>query len=149
MSKRRALILRAAVAASLVLCVVVLESCGRGFQTSNVDTELAAALSPTYAAIQSTVFDRRCAGCHRSLWAMAKLKLNEGTSYDALVGVVSTEQPDLKLIDPGKPDDSYLVMKLEGAPGITGDRMPPPERDPVDPDAIDAIREWIADGAPR
>jgi hypothetical protein len=51
-------------------------------------------------------------------------------------------------VAPGNPDASYLVRKLEGAPGITGQRMP--FGGPfLDAAAIQQVRAWIAAGAPN
>jgi hypothetical protein len=74
------------------------------------------------------------------------LSLQVGFSYDQLVGVPSVEVPELLRVDPGQPDDSYLVMKIEGAPGITGGRMPL-GLSPLSAKQIATIRAWIADGA--
>jgi hypothetical protein len=68
-------------------------------------------------------------------------------SYAALVNVASL-QVALDRVEPGNPDDSYLIRKLEGGPGITGVRMP--QGGPfLDQATIDTIRQWIADGAPN
>ncbi len=75
---------------------------------------------------------------------------NPDTIYDAIVGVASTQNPDIQLVKPGDPDNSYLVMKLEASADITGegDPMPPPfgmlERDP---ETVERVRSWIEDGA--
>jgi hypothetical protein len=64
-----------------------------------------------------------------------------------LVVTPSNEVPDLFRVEPGNPDDSYIVRKLEGDPSIVGTRMPPPPRAPLDQEEIDVIRQWIIDGA--
>ena len=49
-------------------------------------------------------------------------------------------------VEPGDPDNSYLIRKLEGGPNINGQQMPfggPP----LDQAVIDDIRQWISDGA--
>ena len=49
-------------------------------------------------------------------------------------------------VDPGKPDDSYLVQKLRGSATINGGRMP--LGGPfLSHDAIAGIVEWIDNGA--
>jgi hypothetical protein len=62
-----------------------------------------------------------------------------------LVNVPSTEVPSLMRIEPGNPDESYLVQKIEGTASVGG-RMPlgGPE---LSDEAIAAIRQWITDGA--
>ncbi len=60
-----------------------------------------------------------------------------------LVGVPSDQDAGVQRVNPGNPDDSYLIQKLEGTAG--GSQMPPnnalPQAD------IDVIRQWILDGA--
>lgn len=61
-----------------------------------------------------------------------------------LVGVASDQDAGLQRVNPGNPDISYLIQKLEGTAG-SGQQMPPnnalPQAD------IDVIRQWISDGA--
>ena len=81
-----------------------------------------------------------------------------GAVYAALVGVASSERPELNLVEPGDPDNSYLVMKLEQAEAVTApgtgteveqlDPVPPPfSLLGSDPDMVDRVRAWIEDGA--
>jgi hypothetical protein len=51
-------------------------------------------------------------------------------------------------VKPGDPDDSYMVHKIEGLSGITGGQMPLGET-PLPQATIDAIRQWITNGAPN
>ncbi|MBI1923142.1 hypothetical protein HYR99_02715 [Candidatus Poribacteria bacterium] len=46
----------------------------------------------------------------------------------------------------GNPDESYLIKKLTGAPGIIGNRMPE-GGDPIDTADLLKIRQWITEGA--
>jgi hypothetical protein len=48
---------------------------------------------------------------------------------------------------PGNPDASYLIQKLEGAPGIVGQRMPRTNGPFLTPGQISIIRRWIELGA--
>lgn len=61
-----------------------------------------------------------------------------------LVGVASDQDANIQRVNPGNPDNSYLIQKLEGSAG-SGQQMPPnnalPQAD------IDVIRQWITDGA--
>jgi hypothetical protein len=52
------------------------------------------------------------------------------------------------LVAPNDPDNSYLIMKMEDAAGITGNRMPPAGA-PISQPNIDQIRLWITNGALR
>ena len=101
----------------------------------------------TLEAIQASVFTPTCAtaGCHGGAGAQQGLRLDDGFSFDNLVGVASAQVPELNRVEPGDPDNSYLVQKLEGT-AAAGARMPfggPP----LDEALNDDIRQWISDGA--
>jgi hypothetical protein len=64
-----------------------------------------------------------------------------------LVGVPSVQQPALMLVEPGNADNSYLIHKLENAPTIDFDAMPPGQA--LSPAVILEIRNWINNGADR
>ncbi len=105
---------------------------------------------PSFSTIQESVFNLNCAlsGCHLGSSAPLGLDLSEGKAYNNLVNVPSGELPQLRRVAPGKPDSSYLVWKIEGRPGIQGQRMPR-GRDPLPQEAISLIRRWIDAGAPQ
>ena len=111
-------------------------------------------LEPTFSSIQREIFDNtdssgrvRCTQCHNPGGRPFTGGLDlTGSPYDRLVGVASTQRPSMPRIDPGNPDNSYLIHKIEGRPGIVGVRMPlagPPLTD----GQIQLIRRWIALGA--
>jgi hypothetical protein len=52
----------------------------------------------------------------------------------------------MQRVQPGNASNSYLIHKLEGAPGIVGGRMPL-ALPPLDQGSIDVIRQWITSGA--
>jgi hypothetical protein len=91
------------------------------------------------------IFDANCAECHAGAGASGSLDLSTGNSYASLVGVASVEKPALLRVAAGHPEDSYLVMKLEGDPGIDGSRMP--FGGTLLPVEIDRIRTWVTQGA--
>lgn len=102
-------------------------------------------LGPTFSAIQRDVLTPRCTVCHAGAAAPAGLRLDEGSSYALLVGVASRQSPGTLRVAPGRPDDSYLVHKIEGRAAV-GARMP--LGGPFLDDAtIAVIRDWIARGA--
>jgi hypothetical protein len=101
---------------------------------------------PTFTNIQQNVFNRICIDCHVGVAAPEGLRLDSQNSYSNLVNVPSQEQPDLLRVNPGNPDLSYIIRKLEGGPNITGGQMPL-DRAPLDQRTINAIRLWIAQGA--
>jgi hypothetical protein len=103
------------------------------------------ALEATFASIQGNVFTPMCVACHAGATAPLGLRLDAVNSYALLVGVASVQQPSLQRVEPGNPDDSYLIRKLEGTAG-TGGRMPL-DGTPLPQADIDVIRQWIIDGA--
>jgi len=105
-------------------------------------------LEPTLASIQANIFDVSCAlsGCHTGSNPPMGLDLSAGQSQNDLVGVGSEEVPAFERVDPGNPDESYLIMKIEGDSRIVGARMPL-GRAPLPGEQIAVIREWILDGA--
>ena len=92
------------------------------------------------------VFAVGCAisGCHRGERPAADLSL-EGDFAARIVGVASGQRPDRKLVDPGNPDDSYLLLKVRGDDSIVLQQMPPGEALPAE--QMEIIRAWIAAGA--
>jgi hypothetical protein len=102
-------------------------------------------LTPDWASIQANVFTPICTQCHVGANAPQGLRLDAASSYGALVGTASSEDPGVLRVKPGDPGGSYLVQKLEGRAAV-GARMPLGE--PALPDAtIQVIRQWISDGA--
>ncbi|HUQ52456.1 MAG TPA: hypothetical protein VM692_09560 [Gammaproteobacteria bacterium] len=104
---------------------------------------------PTLTSIQANVLTPRCSGCHNGSSANlpgAMNLTNEAASRAALVGIASLEQPTLQRVTAGNPNNSYLIRKLEGTPGIVGNRMPL-VGPPLPQATIDAIRLWITNGA--
>ena len=101
----------------------------------------------TFDDIQANVFTPSCAnaGCHSGATAPQGLRLEAGQAFNNLVNVASNEVPSLLRVEPGNPDDSYLVQKIEGTAAV-GSRMPL-GRPPLSQDLIDDIRQWISDGA--
>lgn len=105
-------------------------------------------LQPTLESIQTNIFATNCAlsGCHAGPNPQQGLDLSAGQARANLVNVDSREVPSLKRVDPGNPDDSYLVMKIEDASGIVGAQMPL-GRPALSSEEISVIREWISQGA--
>lgn len=108
------------------------------------------AIDPTLSSIQANVFNLHCAvsGCHdgNGTQLPGVMDLSAGQAFGSTVNVRSVENANLFRITPGDPDNSYLVRKIEGRAGIAGVRMPF-GRPPLAPEQIEAVREWIADGA--
>lgn len=103
-------------------------------------------VTASFQSIQDNVFTPICSKCHIGASAPEGLQLDAAHSYNLLVGVPSVEDPSLLRVKPNDPDDSYMVHKIEGAPGIVGGQMPLNET-PLPQATIQAIRQWITDGA--
>ena len=114
-------------------------------EVESPEVESAEVVVSMFSEIQSTVFSPICAECHGAGFASAGLNLAEGSSFAAIVGVPSTQVSSLSRIEPGDPDNSYLIQKIEGTAAFGG-RMPlGGARLPQD--RIDLIRQWVTDGA--
>ena len=90
-----------------------------------------------------------CATCHLTGAEAGKMALVPKRAIASLVNVAAVSAPKLKRVVPGKPDESYLIMKLEGTHvknGGTGSRMPF-GAPPLSPERISLLRRWIAQGA--
>ena len=103
------------------------------------------AFGANFSEIQANVFTPTCAtaGCHTGAGAPGGLRLDAANSYGLLVGVASAQMPTLLRVEPSDPDDSYLIMKLEGNAGT----QMPLGGTPLPQSTIDIIRQWITDGA--
>ena len=112
-----------------------------------------AAPAATLTQLQQAVFSPRCAGCHNGSQPPGgalpgALDLRAGSSFASLVGVPSLEQSTRVRVAPSEPESSYLILKLAGAAGISGARMP--FGGPfLDQATIDEVKTWIGAGAPN
>jgi len=93
------------------------------------------------------VFTPTCAtsGCHAGAGAPQGLRLEAATSFGLLVNVASTEDGTVLRVEPGNPDNSYLIHKLEGTASFGGQM--PLNGTPLAQATINVIRQWIIDGA--
>ncbi len=101
---------------------------------------------PNLSSIQENIFDVSCThGCHDSVNQEGSLDLSPGKSFDELVNITSVTDGNFLLLEPGDPDNSYLVRVLESTGGAP--TMPP--FGPTLPQGqIDAIRTWISNMQP-
>jgi hypothetical protein len=116
-------------------------------------------LTPTFSSIQRDIFEApdssgrpACTGCHNPgnvlTFRQVGLNMTSAASYDSLVGIASRQKPALLRVAPGDPENSYLIHKVEGRPGIFGDRMP--DSGPfLSAGQIAIIKRWIELGARR
>lgn len=105
----------------------------------------------TLAWVQSNVFGGVCSQCHTG--AGAPLGVNWSSESDTCsnIGRVSGEVGPMLEVESGRPDLSYVVWKIEGA-GPNGEPIVaaqmPLNNPALSPDAIQNIKDWIADGTP-
>jgi len=102
-------------------------------------------MSADFDSIQANVFTPICSVCHIGADAPQGLILDAEHSYNLLVNVPSTEVPSILRVDPGSPDNSYIIQKLEGHAAVGG-QMPLGET-PLPASTIAFIAQWITDGA--
>ncbi|MCH8135540.1 MAG: Ig-like domain-containing protein [Proteobacteria bacterium] len=101
--------------------------------------------NPVFSEIQSNVFTPSCAGssCHSGVNPRANLNLEAANSYAMLVGIASDQDGGIERVNPGSPDLSYLIRKLENIGGVG---VMPPSGMLAQP-VIETIRQWITAGA--
>ncbi len=108
---------------------------------------------PSFARIQSEILTPRCAVpfCHSGSFLGGGLSLAEGISYGQLVGVepsvAAAAAAGYLRVDAGRPDTSFLLLKLVGPPPAYGSRMP--IGGALSEAQIELVRAWILGGAPR
>jgi hypothetical protein len=142
----------------LVLGIAVLPlltaGCGGGGQPNMQSTGDATKASPDQTTTEAAMFSKdvqpiftsKCAlsDCHGADKS-AGMQLSAGVAYDNIVNVMSSEDPQLMRVMPSDPDNSYLVMKVEGRQKV-GARMPL-TGGPLSDTQIQAIRSWVKAGA--
>ena len=140
---------------SLALTILVLTMAGCDEQLSDVAGPTPD-LEPTFSSIQRDIFNltdaagrRACSTCHTGARPAANLNLSDASSYAALFNVPSTNKPGAVRVIPGDPNGSYLIKKIEGTPGIVGERMPRTTGPFLTPGQVLIIRRWIELGAPN
>jgi hypothetical protein len=110
-------------------------------------------IPPTLTSIQTNVFDGSCAngGCHSGQQPAALLDLSKGNAYISLLIHRIENDTGRKYfqarVAPGRPDSSFIMAKLNGM--LTpdeGDQMPQ-RLNKLPQYQIDAIRQWIQNGA--
>jgi hypothetical protein len=106
---------------------------------------------PTFSGDIQPIFTDNCTECHSGPDAERDQDLSEGVSYDMIVNVESVELEGMDRIEPGDPDNSYLIHKIQGTHrdvGGTGARMP--QGGPfLNAATIEFMRGWVEVGAPN
>jgi hypothetical protein len=90
---------------------------------------------------------QRCGYCHMREDRHGYLTIDSELAYLSLVNVPAMSYPQMKRVEPGKPDKSFLIYKMTGEHtrlGAEGRAMP---SWPLPPEYIDLLRQWIKQGA--
>lgn len=138
---------------------VVLATCGLGcWQSPEVGPLIEGSSSSIevdapFSAIQTKIWNPHCATslCHvgnPSPHTPVSLEANQ--AYSNMVNRPASQAPSILLVNPGHPEQSYLMLKLLGTVGTSGavsTRMPITYS--LSSDQIEAVRAWILRGAPN
>ena len=133
--------------ALLLTAVLLWAGCGGDDSTVGPDgSDGEGQLTEASLAQVSEVFAASCtfSGCHSGGDPAADLSL-VGDFAARIVGVDSGQRPDFKLVDPGNPNKSYLLIKVRGDDEMVSQQMPP--GNPLSAEQVEIIRAWIASGA--
>jgi hypothetical protein len=129
----------------------------------NEDTNTVESTVTTQASFSLDVqpfLEKNCAvvGCHVTPASAGGLSMSPGVAYGSLVGRAANQRPpnwpagpNIRRVEPGLPDDSYLYRKLEGVQGtIVGSQMPAQGTgNTLTAEQKALIRSWILEGAPN
>ena len=138
----------------MFLGVLVLFWLGCG-ENENPIGEAASDDNSTYHEIQKYIFDKSCTNtaCHAAPANASKLNLTYEFSYQNLVGQTplnpAAAAAGMKLVDPGEPENSFILTKLMGPTVPEQGAQMPFAAGKLHDGKINAIRTWIAAGAPR
>ena len=124
-------------------------------QVANHFGETAKQDTSTYHEIQHHIFDKSCVNtaCHGAPANAGGLNLAYENSYRNLVGQTpknpAAAAAGLKLVDPGNPDNSFIITKLIGPTDKQLGAQMPFAAGRLHDGKIEALRKWITPGAPR
>ena len=107
-------------------------------------------IAPTLTSIQTDVFEISCtaSSCHDANAPAEMLDLSSLTASETNLIDVDAEQVDGKRVTSGDSSASYLMNKLLGVDIGNTTRMPQLDPDGLCAPKIEAVRQWIDDGAP-
>jgi mono/diheme cytochrome c family protein len=132
------------------LVSLILAACSTAPEPGTEDGRAAAATTVSlYRSDIAPMLAAHCATCHLTGQEAGNVSLVPDKAVATLVGTKAAGAPALIRVVPGKPDESYLIMKLEGTQiehGGAGSRMPF-GAPPLSPDKIAKLRQWISEGA--
>ncbi|MHC4235926.1 MAG: hypothetical protein ACYSUQ_12485 [Planctomycetota bacterium] len=97
------------------------------------------------------IFSNSCAfsGCHGGASPAMGMNLTAGQAYANIVDVASVQLPSMDRIEPGMPDLSYLIHKIQGTQASVGGSglQMPRGGTPLPQATIDLMRLWVTQGA--
>lgn len=105
--------------------------------------------APSYAAVIQPIWNAQCTECHGARGTPDGNLNLAGNAYDRIVSVAAFQNSHVLRVAPGDPDQSYIVLKLQGCRGggCIGGSMPPGT--PLSSSQLQQIRDWILGGCPR
>lgn len=118
-------------------------------QASHDDAEPATQSASFFQSDIAPLLASSCATCHMTGAEAGNMSLIPDKAIASLVGVKAVGAPLLVRVVPGKPDESYVIMKLEGThieKGGSGAQMPF-GAPPLSADKLAKLRNWISKGA--
>ena len=89
------------------------------------------------------IFNENCVRCHAGGLNGKELNLRPEYIITSAVDQPSKKKPEIVIIKPGNPENSYLMMKIRHDPGIEGRPMPL-GREELSVENIQRIADWIA-----
>ncbi len=99
--------------------------------------------APAVPAPILEIFTAHCTGCHSGASPAAGMTLDADHLPASILDKPSSKKPAFKIADTAAPERSYILMKLRGAAGISGSRMPRRAKALSEAD-IQAIADWLA-----
>ena len=101
----------------------------------------------TLTELKTDIFTQHCGPCHLGAAPSGNMSLTNELIWEETVDVSAIGNANFMRVDPGDPDDSYIVMKLRGDSRISGGQMPSGGAGPLKDADIARVATWIAEGA--
>ncbi len=136
--------------ALIVLPVILHVSCARAPEGTREGgaSPSSAKVAVDFASEVQPIFDAHCVSCHTGA-TDDRLGLLPSSSLDYLMSGGS-QADEMPLVDPGEPDNSYLIAKMRGQQLTVagGEGLPMPPHGLLDDSLVSVVETWISEGAP-